>query len=174
MDVLATYSRIADHLDQLMQNCLPDRWSAPSPCTKWTARDAALHVVNNNLGLLGQPPSDAGDVAGAWREVSVDMKAALADPAALARKPGGPFGESTLEMLSGGLLLTDTLVHTWDFAQATGQDATLDAEALPHCFEWLRSLGDRIRRPGGFDAAIEPPPGADLQTAFICYTGRRA
>ncbi len=174
MDVLATYTRIADRFSELLERCPSECWAAPSPCAEWKAQDVALHVINANRGLLGQAPVENCDLVEAWQEVSTAMKAALADAAALERKPGGPFGESTLGMLAGGLLLTDTLVHSWDFARATSQDDRLDAEAVPHCFEWLQGLGDRIRRPGGFDAAIEPPVGADPLTAFTCFTGRRA
>ena len=67
----------------------------------------------------------------------------------------------------------DLVVHTWDFARATGQDQRLDPDAVRAAHAWLQTLGDGIRRPGGFAAPIEPPQGADEQTAFLCYTGRR-
>jgi uncharacterized protein (TIGR03086 family) len=174
-DLSSIYARLAAGFCARLENCPPDRWTSPSPCEEWTARDVALHLIGSHRGLLGLPPLELdpnADLAPAWREASAAMAAALADTEARAKKPGGPFGESTLEMLAGGLLVTDTLVHTWDFARATSQDEALDAEAVSMSFEWLRGLGDRIRRPGGFHAPVEPPPNADQQTAYICYTGR--
>lgn len=31
-----------------------------------------------------------------------------------------------------------------------------------------------IRMPGVFGPKVEPPPGADLQTRLLCFTGRPA
>ena len=36
----------------------------------------------------------------------------------------GMFGEQTFESLVGRLVCSDTLIHTWDLARATGQVET--------------------------------------------------
>jgi uncharacterized protein (TIGR03086 family) len=74
--------------------------------------------------------------------------------------------------LVGRMVCADTLVHTWDLARATGGDERLDPAALAHVAGFLYEAGDRLRVPGGYGPAIEPPAGADEQTAFISFTGR--
>ena len=70
------------------------------------------------------------------------------------------------------MVCTDVLVHTWDLARATGQDETLDPEALSVAAEFLASLDDAIRAPGGFGEKITPSAGADDQTRFLNFCGR--
>lgn len=175
-DLASLYRRVAATTSARLEGCPPDRWNAPTPCDEWTARDVALHVTGTQRGLLGLPPldKDTADVVSEWRQASAQLAEKLTDPDWLAGKAGGPFGDSTRGSLANGLLFCDTLLHTWDFARATGQDERLDREAVHKAFEWLQTLGDRIRRPGGFKPALELPPGADEQTAFVCYAGRPA
>lgn len=81
-------------------------------------------------------------------------------------------GTQTFETLVGRLLCADTLVHTWDLARATAQDEHLDAEAGTKALEFLRSVGEAIRGPGGFGPEITPSPGADTQTVLLNFGGR--
>jgi uncharacterized protein (TIGR03086 family) len=82
------------------------------------------------------------------------------------------FGEQTFESLVGRLLCTDTLVHSWDLARATGQDEQLDPAAVAASAELLTPIDEAIRRPGGFAPKIDPPGDADEQTQFLCFCGR--
>ena len=82
------------------------------------------------------------------------------------------FGEQTFESLVGRLVCTDTLIHTWDLARATGQDETLDPGAVAKAMESLGPMDEAIRRPGGFGAKISPAPGADAQRQFLNFCGR--
>lgn len=176
-DLPALYKRIAATMTARLEGCPPDRWAAQSPCDEWTAREVALHAIGTQRGLLGDAPLGAEadvDVLAEWKNASGRLAEELTDTEWLAQKAGGPFGETPRGALANGLLLCDTLLHTWDFARATGQDERLDPEGVDKAYEWIQTLGDRIRRPGGFKAAIEPPAGADEQTAFVCFAGRPA
>ena len=35
-------------------------------------------------------------------------------------------------------------------------------------------MDEMMRTPGGFGPKIDPPPGADVQTRLLAFTGRRA
>jgi hypothetical protein len=70
------------------------------------------------------------------------------------------------------LRLVDVAHDTWDLARATGQDETLDPDAVAKAFEVLAPLDEAIRRPGGFGAKIVPPADADPQMEFLCFCGR--
>ena len=67
----------------------------------------------------------------------------------------------------------DTLVHTWDLARAIGQDERLDADAVTFSFDALRPNDEAIRGPGSYGPRLDPPPGADEQTRFLAFLGRR-
>ena len=79
-----------------------------------------------------------------------------------------------LEQLIGRLMTTDVLVHTWDLARATGQDETLDADAVSHAYSGLLPMDGMIRMPGVFGAKLDTPADAPEQTKFLRFLGRPA
>jgi hypothetical protein len=68
----------------------------------------------------------------------------------------------------------DVLVHTWDLARAVGADERLDEGSVRHAYEVLKPMDAVIRQPNVFGPKLESPPGADLQTEFLYFLGRRA
>jgi len=86
----------------------------------------------------------------------------------------GMFGEMTFEELVAFLLCTEVLVHSWDFARATGQEATMDGEACAHALSAMAPMDAALRVPGGFGPRIEPAPGASVQTRLLNFLGRTA
>ena len=112
------------------------------------------------------------DVVLLWADAAGDVRAALDDPLRSAATVGEPFGDQPFELLVGRLLCTDTLIHTWDLARATGQDEGLDPVGVTKAMEFLTPIDAAIRRPGGFGSKIEPPAGADAQTRLLNFSGR--
>jgi uncharacterized protein (TIGR03086 family) len=78
------------------------------------------------------------------------------------------------EDLPSRVACSDALVHTWDIARATGQDEQLDGAAVEFAWTWMEPAGERLRASGDFGPAVEPPPGANLQTRLLCFLGRDA
>jgi uncharacterized protein (TIGR03086 family) len=175
------YQRVAQGFADRVSGIGPDQWDAPTPCPDWRVRDLVGHVVSTHRRVLasaeGTEAQEAdvnGDLPAQWKEATAAIAAALDDPArAGATIKSGPFGEQPFEQLVGRLLCADTLTHTWDLARATGQDETLDADAVAKAHEFLTPLDENIRRPGGFAPKVEPAPGADAQTAFLNFAGRQ-
>ncbi len=178
-EVSDRYTTIANGFTARIDGMPSPTWEARSPCTEWTARDVVAHVVDTHRRVLASvdgteavvaQPHD--DLASEWPRASGAVQEALADPARATTTVTGMFGEQTFESLVGRLLCTDTLVHTWDLARATGQDESLDPDGTAKALEFLTPLDEAIRRPGGFAGKIEPPPGADLQTQLLNFAGR--
>ena len=173
------YAVVADAFTACVAGIAPEAWSAGTPCTQWTVRDLVAHVVGTHRRVVatvdGTPAQDVdadGDLAGQWLAATAAVGAALADEARAAHVVSGMFGEQSFESLVGRLLCSDTLVHTWDLARATGQDERLDPDAVAKALAFLTPMDEAIRRPGGFGPKIAPPPGADDQTTFLSFCGR--
>jgi hypothetical protein len=137
------------------------------------------HVVTTHRRVVASldqtEPVDADTEASLlpqWLNATSGIRTSLADHARATKVVGGMFREQPWESLVGRLLATDTLIHTWDLARATGQDETLDPGAVARAFESLMPLDDALRRPGGFAAKIEPASGANAQTMFLNFCGR--
>jgi uncharacterized protein (TIGR03086 family) len=65
------------------------------------------------------------------------------------------------------------LVHTWDLARATGQDATLDADEVHRLYEGMTEMDENLLRDSGhYGPRVDVPADADEQTKLIAFTGR--
>lgn len=187
------FRRAADGFQCRIDATPPHLWDAPSPCAGWSARDLVVHVINEarriaatvrgveaepvhgvsvaDMGSLPVMSADA-DPAAAWKQVSADLTAAIDDPACRAAQlptPVGPLAfADSLEALP-----EDVLIHTWDLARSTGGDERLDQEIVEHVYEHFKPMDEALRQPWAFGPKVPPPPGADLQTDFLCFVGRR-
>ncbi len=173
------YRAVAAGFDRRVGGVSQGGWDAQSPCEGWSARDVVAHVVDTHRRMLANLDGGTAvavgrddDVVAAWHAVHAQMQSALDDPDRAGKTVSGMFGEQTFESLVSRLLCTDTLVHTWDLARATGQDDRLDEAAVGAAHAVLAPLDDAVRRPGGFGPKIEPAQGADAQTAFLNFCGR--
>jgi uncharacterized protein (TIGR03086 family) len=173
------YVRVADGFEARLNGVATDQWSSGSPCVEWTARDVALHVINTHrrvraaLGDVSYEELDReADLKAPWASATEGIRAALTDQSLASQTVGGVFGEQPFESLVGRLLCTDTLIHTWDLARATGQDDALNEDASEKALEFLTPMDDAIRRPGGFAPKLIPPDGADVQTRLLAFAGR--
>ena len=110
----------------------------------------------------------------AWEKASRAIGEITADDEALAKEIDGPTGKMPAGQIIGQFVAMDTLVHTWDLARAVGADERLDEDSVRVAYEGLKPVDAMIRHPDIFGPKLEPPPGADLQTEFLYFLGRRA
>ena len=68
----------------------------------------------------------------------------------------------------------DVLVHTWDLARAVGAQERLDEDSVRMAYAALQPMDAMIRQPGVFGPKLDAPTGADVQTKFLYFLGRRA
>jgi uncharacterized protein (TIGR03086 family) len=71
-----------------------------------------------------------------------------------------------------GHRLIDVLVHGWDLAKGTGQDATLDPELVDACWEVVEPQLDMLAGSGAFGTTVEVGPDASPQTRLLAALGR--
>lgn len=178
-DTAALYDRIANRFGELLDRCPADRWAAPSPCPGWSARDVAAHVIRNHrralAGLDGTAyaaPAADEDIRRAWRGAADGVRGALADPDRATQLLGEEFGSITFAEFIRRMACADTLIHSWDFARATGQDETLDADGVAVAIEMLVPEDELIRMPGAFGGKIATVAGADDRTRLLNFLGR--
>jgi uncharacterized protein (TIGR03086 family) len=122
----------------------------------------------------GPPREVAGrDPHATWAALRDGVLEALDHQGVLQRVVPSPFGPMPLDTLIG-ILMVDTLVHSWDLARATGADERLDPALVERAHAALAHLGDGIRGPGMFDPVVTADDAASAQEHFIAFTGRRA
>ncbi|MFI0369673.1 TIGR03086 family metal-binding protein [Actinomadura sp. 1N219] len=178
------FVRALDGFEAVLVAVPPDRWLSPSPCEGWCAIDVAGHVTAGllvvELRAAGLPlPRDDPDwreVAGedpvaSWRAVRARMTAELT-PEALARRI--TLGSGDVMTLSDWLEHSpvELLVHTWDLAQATGQEVVFDADLVAAALATAREFASRGRAAGMVGPERVLPDGAGDQERLLALLGR--
>ena len=123
---------------QIVEAVPADRWQAATSCPEWDLRGLVNHTVSGNLRAAelgsGATIEEASgrldgdrlgtDPAGAYAAPATAASAAFHRPGALDAPCAvscGPVAGS----VHAGHRFIDVLIHGWDLATATGQDATL-------------------------------------------------
>jgi uncharacterized protein (TIGR03086 family) len=180
-EVQDRYRLVSRGFDVAVSAVTPDQWHAQSPCTEWSARDVVAHVVAGHRRVIanveGGEPTPLGadeDPKQAWRQASRSIDDIAGDPETLESEADGPTGKMPVGQIIGQFVIMDLLVHTWDVARTVGANERLDEDEVVRAYGVLQPMDAMIRQPGVFGTKVEPPAGADLQTQFLCFLGRRA
>ena len=175
------YRRLAATFTEKVAAVPADRWSSPSPCEGWSAREVVGHVVQTQgmfLGFVGREigplPSVDEDPVAAWEAARDVVQADLDDPARASAGFDGVLGPSTFEATVDRFGCMDLVIHGWDLSRAAGLDDRIDPAEVERVRGDAVALGDAIRSPGAFGPAVEPGEGADDQERLLVFLGRRA
>jgi uncharacterized protein (TIGR03086 family) len=188
MDMLTAYAdavrRNQVRVDAVQAGQLTD----PTPCTDWDVAALIGHIVGGYqmfAAALGAPlpsaaqvsPGDDNDLASSHRAASQAALSAFGSPGALDRSLALPIGDMPGQVALG-LALTDAVVHGWDLAKATGQDASIDEGLAAMLLAGAEgSIGAEMRQPAGsMPVFAQPVPvGTDRPAGerLVGFLGRR-
>jgi uncharacterized protein (TIGR03086 family) len=175
------YRRLAGAFARTIASVPADRWSSPSPCEGWSARDVVRHLVETQDLFLGfidaavpPGPSVNEDPLGAWTNASGAVQSALDDPARATRTYEGFFGTTTFEAAVDRFLAFDLVVHRWDLARATGGDETVSDEDADLVIAGAAGFGEALHSEGVCGPEIPVPADADRKTTMLAIVGREA
>jgi uncharacterized protein (TIGR03086 family) len=152
-----------------------DQLDGATPCDQWDVRELLDHMIDTQNFFAARargeepafpgktPPSLIGDdPVAAYDKARQEAVRAHQEPGALEK--AGPLL---------GIALCDQLVHGWDLATATGQDATMPDDLAAAAFAVLDGQLTDERRGSAFKAAVAVPDNASLQDRLLAYTGRQ-
>lgn len=179
-EISERYARLSRAFGDKVAAVPADRWSSPSPCDGWSARDVERHVVETHgyfVGFVGRElggtPSVDDDPSAAFEAARSVVLTDLEDPERAGAAYESHFGPSTFEQGIGRFICFDLVVHGCDLARATGQDDRIDPEDVAALEQAAEGFGDAMRGPGAFGPAVEPAPGAGAQDRLLAFLGRR-
>jgi len=172
---------VYDHTASVIDRVTADDLDKPTPCTEWDVRALLNHTIGVMHGIAGgvsgrpgaggdAPDFTAGDgAAAAFAEASdVSLAAWGAD---------GVF-DGTVNIGAGdmppevaiGINMLDTLTHSWDLAEALGQDRSMDPALAEATLAASKMIVSDELRPGRFDPAVpiaDDAPAGDRLAAFL-------
>ncbi|MDQ3957887.1 MAG: TIGR03086 family metal-binding protein, partial [Actinomycetota bacterium] len=176
-DVVELYRRGLEEFGKRLHAVKDDQWSAPTPCSEWSVRDLANHVIGENRWvpplMEGKTIQDVGDAlegdllgddpASAWDMAAKEALAAMEEPGALDRTVHLSFGDVPGRVYLGQLLI-DHAIHSWDLARAIGAGEDLDHGLVRFAYDELTPQVEEWRQGGAFADRVDVPEDADLQT----------
>ena len=153
----------------------PGDGSAQTPCANYSVDDLVEHLVGSIRSLSGAAGRDVPDSGGS-AESRVAGAAQVALEAWRERGLDGTVRLGSSEMpatLAADILLIELLVHTWDFAKATGQTIEISDALSGYVLEHARSvIAPHMRDGEQFAAEREVGPDADNFARLAAFTGR--
>ena len=147
---------------------------AATPCEDWDVRALLNHMLDTQRyftgaarGEQGSPPSPSPpDLLG--DDPVADFERGRAELLQA-------FGEDGVIDKTGpslGIAFGDQLLHGWDLARATGQDATMPDGLAEAAYEMIHGRFTDDQRKGVFKAEVTVDPDASAQDKLLAYAGR--
>jgi uncharacterized protein (TIGR03086 family) len=188
MDVVATFERVLDRTNEVIDRVEPGQLGNPTPCTEWDVRAVINHITggatmfaecvelgsvpDSRLGELMGGDNLGDDFKGKYRAASDRARATFGMPGALDKMVKLPFGEMPAG-IALNIAIMDVMTHAVDIARATGQTID-DDEILSTALEVGRQLiTDDFRTPGVFDPEQPAPPNASPADKLLAFAGRK-
>ena len=151
------------------------RLDAATPCDEWNLRTLVNHMLETQRYFLasgrGEKASSPGQVpptlisddpARDFARARDDMLTTYADPSVVAKT--GP---------ALGIAFSDVLLHGWDVARASGQDATMPPDLAEAAYGTIHGRFTDEQRKGVFKPELPVRPDASPQARLLAYTGRQ-
>jgi uncharacterized protein (TIGR03086 family) len=163
-----------------------DQWHGPTPCSEWDVKQVANHIISENLWaaelFMGRTIGEVGnrldgDLAGdnpasAYASSAKFATQAVTAPGAMEATCHLSFGDYSGSDYAAQLFM-DLLIHGWDIATATGQDARLDADLVQACLPIAEQLTAQFRSAGVFGENLPVSADVDPQVKLLALVGRR-
>lgn len=178
-DVLDLLERAYERTSGVLAAVPPRRWDSRSPCTEWTVREVAGHLVEvmNVFAaavehVVAEPVADpSGFDPSSYDAAAARCLAAFGRPDVLDEAHPFPFGPTPGHVIAH-ISMSESLVHGWDVAKGAG----LGYEPDPAVVAAVAGLHDpSLPRPADmFAAPVPAPPAASGFTALLALLGRSA
>jgi uncharacterized protein (TIGR03086 family) len=147
---------------------------AVTPCDEWDVRTLMNHMLQTQRYFVGSARGeDVAPPSGQPPQLLSDDP--VSDFAQAQSETLSTFGEDGVIDKTGpalGIACADALLHGWDLAKATGQDATMP-EGLPEAaYSMIHGRFTDDQRTGVFKPEVPVAPDASAQDKLLAYTGR--
>ena len=190
MNLVELHGRCGSRFAALVSGVGAEQWHNETPCSEWDVRTLIHHVFDEQLwtgplfeGLTIGEVGDRfegdlmGDDASTWVELLrssiAEAHEAVAQPDALQQTVHLSFGDTSGEEYVIQLT-ADLAIHGWDLARATGQDDTIDPEAVALLLPWAEANAELLAGSGAFGSPVDLGPADPDHARLLGLVGRHA
>ena len=182
---IEVYESVVKALTPIMAGVTSAQLSSSTPCAEWTVQSLINHAfavqvfgtsvlskTSPDMASMGNVdhalPSEGAEAA--FKSITDTTLAAL-KRANLEETVETPFGA----MPGGNFIMipiTDMIIHKWDLAKATGQNATIDNALAELGIQVLTPAVAGGREGGFFGSEVSVPSSASAQDRLLGLSGR--
>ncbi len=173
MDLLSLYGRASEWTLSKVPGATGKLDSA-TPCDEWDVHDLLNHMLDTQQFFVGTARGkDASPPSPTPSERLGDDP--VADFEHARSELLSTFGEDGVIAKTGaslGIAFSDQLLHGWDLATATAQDATMPDGLAEAAYEVIHGRFSDEERKGIFGPEVAIQSSASPQDKLLGYTGR--
>ncbi len=154
-------------------------WTAPSPCSEWTAAGVLEHVIATQRDFLVQRgaevgPTPTGTPAEMWATHVATVAAIGADDDFVSATYDGYFGPTTIADTLRDFYGFDLIAHRWDLGRSFGLEVTWSEDEMDLLENAMAGFGDAMYSEGICRPALDVPADAPRQSRILGRLGRAA
>jgi uncharacterized protein (TIGR03086 family) len=189
-DLVELHGRCGQRFAALVAGVGSDQWHDSTPCSEWDVRTLVHHLLYEQRWapplFEGQTIEQVGDQfegdlmgdhTSTWPQLLASSIETAHD---VVTQPG--ILERTVHLSYGDVpaqeylvqLTADLAIHAWDLARATGQDETLDPDAVALMLPWAEANAEMLAGSGLFGSPVVVGPDAPDDVRLLALLGRRA
>jgi uncharacterized protein (TIGR03086 family) len=172
LDLLNLYGNASEWAVTKARGAVSDL-DAPTTCDDWTVRTLMNHMLETQRYFVGSARGD-------------DVSLSQDPPDLLGQDPSADFDRARAETLRTfgapgviertgpalGIAFSDQLIHGWDLAISTGQDATMPGGLPEAAYAIIHGRFTDDQRTGVFKPEVAIDPNSSPQAKLLAYTGR--
>jgi uncharacterized protein (TIGR03086 family) len=173
LNLLDLYGQASDWTSTKVERATSEL-DAPTTCDGWNVRTLLNHMLQTQRYFVGAARGeDVAPPGGAPPHVLSDEPPA--DFARARAETLKTFGQPGVIEKTGPALaiaFSDQLLHGWDLARSTGQEATMPDGLPDAAYSLIHGRFTEEQRKGVFKPEIPVGPEVSAQDRLLAYTGR--
>ena len=173
LDLLDLYGRASDWTASKVEGAA-SQLDDPTTCDGWDVRTLLNHMLQTQQYFVGAARGeDVAPPGGTPPDVLSGQP--VADFERARAETLETFGEPGVIDKTGPALaiaFSDQLLHGWDLARSTGQEATMPDGLPDAAYSMIHGRFTEEQRKGVFKPEIPVGPDASAQDRLLAYTGR--
>jgi uncharacterized protein (TIGR03086 family) len=173
LDLLDLYGRASDWTSTKVVGAT-SQLDEPTICDGWNVRTLLNHMLQTQRYFVGAARGeDVAPPGGTPPDVLSDKP--RADFASARAETLETFGEPGVIDKTGpaiAIAFSDQLLHGWDLARSTGQEATMPDGLPDAAYSLIYGRFTDDQRQGIFKPEVPVGPDATAQDRLLAYTGR--
>jgi uncharacterized protein (TIGR03086 family) len=147
-----------------------------TPCDDWTVRELMNHMLHTQQYFVGTARGENASPPGQTPPTDLVHDNPVADFERARKETMSVYADKDVQEKTGpalGIAFADQLLHGWDLAKATGQDATMPDGLAEAAYQVVHGQFTDEQRKGVFKPEIQVAADAPAQDRLLAYTGRK-